>query len=228
MRVHMSDRGRSGRRRWPLDRRGGLRHGQPPIGRKGPPACRRRCFRDPRARAAAGGGWSAAARRRRVPRGDGDDRATGAGRAFARVRAGGGPLLGSCMGMQLLFEGSRSTAAPPDSGCSPVRCAGWRQTGASCRTSAGARSPSCATRRSGGACRSGSFSTTSTATSRIQPSPRPCSPQRSTGSASQRGRRGNVYGAQSHPEKSSAHGLRLLGNFVAICAEHTNHSAAAA
>jgi glutamine amidotransferase len=30
--------------------------------------------------------------------------------------------------------------------------------------------------------------------------------------------RGNVYGAQSHPEKSSTHGLRLLGNFVGACA----------
>lgn len=39
---------------------------------------------------------------------------------------------------------------------------------------------------------------------------------------------GNVYGAQSHPEKSSAHGLQLLGNFVAICAAQTNSSAAAA
>jgi glutamine amidotransferase len=29
---------------------------------------------------------------------------------------------------------------------------------------------------------------------------------------------GNVYGAQSHPEKSSTHGLRLLGNFVGLCA----------
>jgi glutamine amidotransferase len=28
----------------------------------------------------------------------------------------------------------------------------------------------------------------------------------------------NVFGAQSHPEKSSTHGLRLLGNFVGICA----------
>jgi imidazole glycerol-phosphate synthase subunit HisH len=29
---------------------------------------------------------------------------------------------------------------------------------------------------------------------------------------------GNVFGAQSHPEKSSTHGLALLGNFVRICA----------
>jgi glutamine amidotransferase len=30
--------------------------------------------------------------------------------------------------------------------------------------------------------------------------------------------RGNVFGTQSHPEKSSAHGLRLLANFVEVCA----------
>jgi glutamine amidotransferase len=29
--------------------------------------------------------------------------------------------------------------------------------------------------------------------------------------------RGNVYGTQSHPEKSSAHGLALLGNFTRLC-----------
>lgn len=39
---------------------------------------------------------------------------------------------------------------------------------------------------------------------------------------------GNVFGAQSHPEKSSTHGLRLLGNFVSICAERIGSQAAAA
>ena len=28
---------------------------------------------------------------------------------------------------------------------------------------------------------------------------------------------GNVYGTQSHPEKSSLHGLALLGNFIRLC-----------
>ena len=40
--------------------------------------------------------------------------------------------------------------------------------------------------------------------------------------------RGNVYGAQSHPEKSSTHGLALLGNFVGICAARAGNHAALA
>ena len=31
---------------------------------------------------------------------------------------------------------------------------------------------------------------------------------------------GNVFGTQSHPEKSSAHGLALLANFARMCAAH--------
>lgn len=31
--------------------------------------------------------------------------------------------------------------------------------------------------------------------------------------------RGNVFGAQSHPEKSSAHGLALLANFTTLCSK---------
>jgi glutamine amidotransferase len=38
---------------------------------------------------------------------------------------------------------------------------------------------------------------------------------------------GNIYGAQSHPEKSSTHGLRLLANFVSICAERSGARVAA-
>jgi imidazole glycerol-phosphate synthase subunit HisH len=40
--------------------------------------------------------------------------------------------------------------------------------------------------------------------------------------------RGSVRGVQFHPEKSSAHGLRMLENFVGVCAEETARPVAAA
>jgi glutamine amidotransferase len=39
---------------------------------------------------------------------------------------------------------------------------------------------------------------------------------------------GNIYGAQSHPEKSSTHGLALLENFARICAAQGSQGAVAA
>ncbi len=39
---------------------------------------------------------------------------------------------------------------------------------------------------------------------------------------------GSVRGVQFHPEKSSAHGLRMLENFVGLCAEETARPVAAA
>ncbi len=38
--------------------------------------------------------------------------------------------------------------------------------------------------------------------------------------------KGNVFGAQSHPEKSSMHGLRLLASFVKICGARAAAAAA--
>ncbi len=37
--------------------------------------------------------------------------------------------------------------------------------------------------------------------------------------------RGKIFGAQSHPEKSSTHGLRLLANFASMCAGASSSSA---
>jgi glutamine amidotransferase len=40
--------------------------------------------------------------------------------------------------------------------------------------------------------------------------------------------RGSVYGVQFHPEKSSTHGLRMLQSFLVLCSERTGAGAAAA
>lgn len=146
-----------------------------------------------------------------------------------RERAAAGvPLFGSCMGMQLLFERSeehggadglgllagevRMLRAPgcklPHIGWSEVR---WRESapgaagGALEALSAGIPNPSFLYHVH-------SFVA------------QPADPAVVLASA-EYGERfpavvgaGKVFGAQSHPEKSSTHGLALLGNFVKICA----------
>jgi glutamine amidotransferase len=147
-----------------------------------------------------------------------------------RERAQAGvPLFGSCMGMQLLFEGSQEHGGAAGLGL---------LAGQVCRLEAqGRKLPHI-----------GWSEVTRVRDSPIWKGlperihlyhvhsyvPRPSKPETVIATA-EYGQSfpavvgaGNVYGAQSHPEKSSANGLRLLANFVAICAERRLSESAAA
>jgi glutamine amidotransferase len=136
-----------------------------------------------------------------------------------RARAGV-PVLGICLGLQLLFESStegegatglgllRGEVVPlsadglkvPHMGWAPLR---WEQEGAPLAAGLGAEPPFYFVH---------SFV------------PEPVEPGDVLGSAEYGERfacavgRENVFGVQFHPEKSSADGLALLRNFVEICA----------
>lgn len=143
--------------------------------------------------------------------------------------ASGTPLFGCCLGMQLLFDESeehggsqglgliagvvRALQAPglklPHIGWSEVR---WRATG---RLLDGLPDPAV-------------FYHVHSYV------PHPAQPSDVTG-VSVHGEefasvvaRGNVFGAQFHPEKSSVHGLRMLRNFATICAGEPARSGAQA
>jgi glutamine amidotransferase len=140
------------------------------------------------------------------------------------LAAAGTPLFGSCMGMQLLFERSEEhggaeglgllggevrTLATERTGAPPLKLPhiGWSEVRWRRRTplTAGLPDPAYLYHVH-------SFVA------------HPSDPEVVLGTAEYGEvfpavvERGNVYGAQSHPEKSSTHGLRLLGNFVGICA----------
>jgi glutamine amidotransferase len=134
------------------------------------------------------------------------------------VAAAGTPLFGSCMGMQLLFEGSDEQGGAEGLGLLPGVCRrlaapglnlphiGWSAVSVDRDSPLTADLP--------------------------DPfflyhvhsfAPHPTDPDVVLGTAEYGERfaavvgRGNVFGAQSHPEKSSAHGLALLRNFVGLC-----------
>lgn len=131
----------------------------------------------------------------------------------------GMPILGICLGMQLLFEVSEEIEPTPGLGLLPGRVTwlgggerlphiGWNEVTFE-RPSAlteGLPQGGCAF-----------YHVHSLA-------PRPERPADVVGSTEYGERfativeRGNVAGVQFHPEKSSAHGLRLLANYVRLCA----------
>ncbi len=146
-------------------------------------------------------------------------RALGLDRLVAERVGEGVPVLGICIGMQVLFEGSeelggaeglgllagrvRILEAPglklPHIGWAPVA---WRRA-----------SPLCA-----------GLGPVTTLFHVHSYAPDPSDPSAVVGVAEHGApfctavERGSLWGVQFHPEKSSAEGLRLLGNFVASCA----------
>jgi glutamine amidotransferase len=134
--------------------------------------------------------------------------------------ASGTPLLGICLGMQLLFERSEELDATDglglmegevtrlEAGGLRVPHIGWND------VSFHRRSPLTEGLPAGGCA---FYHVHSLA-------PRPRRSEDVVGTAEYGGRfativaRGSVFGVQFHPEKSSGHGLRVLENFVALCA----------
>ncbi len=130
----------------------------------------------------------------------------------------GTPFFGSCMGMQLLFDGSEELGGAEGLGLLPGVCRqldtqgqnlphiGWSAV---------------------------TIARDSPVTTGLPDpfflyhvhsfAPQPSDPDVVLGTAEYGARfaavvgRGNVFGAQSHPEKSSTHGLALLRNFVDLC-----------
>lgn len=139
----------------------------------------------------------------------------------SRVRAGV-PLLGICVGMQWLFEGSEESPDCPGLGVLPGRCTrlvgnpaegikvphvGWN----ALVPPAGAPSKLL----EGIADGSQVYFTHSYA----GPVTNDCvaATTHGTETFSAAVERGRVYGVQFHPEKSSAAGLRILTNFLEVC-----------
>lgn len=138
-----------------------------------------------------------------------------------RERAGKGtPVLGICLGMQLLFDRSEELEPTGGLGLIPGEVT-MLQTG-------GLRIPHIGWNEV-------RLERASPLTERLPPrgcpfyhvhsyAARPSDPETVVGTAEYGERfatiasRGLVFGVQFHPEKSSAHGLRMLESFVALCA----------
>jgi glutamine amidotransferase len=144
----------------------------------------------------------------------------GLGSLIRERAASGTPLLGICLGMQLLFERSEELGATDglgllegevrrlETGGLRVPHIGWSEVSFERPSALTARLPT-------GGC--AFYHVHSLA-------PRPDRPEDVVGTTDYGERfttivaRDSVFGVQFHPEKSSGHGLRVLQNFVALCA----------
>ena len=139
---------------------------------------------------------------------------------IGELLAGGMPMLGICLGMQLLFEASSENEGGWGLGLlsgTGRAAAGARAEGPAHRLER--RALDAAHRAHRGPARTSARSTSCTRSRRSRVSeddvlgtssygePFVCAVEREP-----------VYGVQFHPEKSSVHGLQLLRNFTSICA----------
>jgi len=138
----------------------------------------------------------------------------GLGRQVVELARRGKPVLGVCLGYQLLFEESSEHGRHEGLGLLPGRVVevagserlpviGW------CRTTQTAPSPLW----EGIADRS-YFYFVHSFTPEAVPGGIGCTDHSAAAAAA----KGNVMGTQFHPEKSGADGLRVYANFVALCA----------
>jgi glutamine amidotransferase len=130
------------------------------------------------------------------------------------------PILGICLGMQLLFDASEELGATTGLGLIPGEVTGLN--------TQGLRIPHIGWNEV-------RFERASPLTEGLLPggvpfyhvhslAARPRDPDHVVGTTEYGERfativaRGSIYGVQFHPEKSSRHGLQMLGNFATICA----------
>jgi len=140
-------------------------------------------------------------------------RERGLGRRIVELARGGKPVLGVCLGYQLLFEESTEHGRHEGLGLLPGRVVevagservpviGW------CRTMQTAASSLWS-----GVADASYFYFVHSFTPEGSPHAIACSEHSRAAAAA----KGNVMGTQFHPEKSGADGLRLYANFVAMC-----------
>jgi len=137
----------------------------------------------------------------------------GLGRRIVELAHGGKPVLGVCLGYQLLFEESSEHGRHEGLGLLAGRVVevttsarlpviGW------CRTAQTAESPLWS-----GVADGAYFYYVHSFTPESSPGRIACTDHSPAAAAAD----GNVMGTQFHPEKSGADGLRVYANFVAMC-----------